>query len=375
VFGDSTTLETTTLPLAVLTASRRQGVSELRIFVAGTADDWDLQSWPIWTRSSELSSRSVGLTLVIPRQTLQSLSWQQSQELASRCSVCSIDLQCIEGEPPKVGALFLAAEVISASNVQRWATTELEDLSFAGSWGGRDAVRRVSATVAGSQPDLELEAASNFDFPKAPPSGYQRVEVTRQLNGSCDGFGERFWRLLEHVSPELSQKLDGSVPLRSVAYSDRYLRSPFLAKLAVDALGALHGRSGGGNGETKFHVVTTPSRADWPGRHMSKDWSSPSEQSDALNEYAARIGGTVQVNSNQNATFHHRNIELEWADESFVEILLDQGFGVLEARPSPPHPFGADGKRQAGSMAEAKFSVSCKTSLPTTIFVGPLKVP
>lgn len=375
VFGEETTLETTTLPISVLAEARRRDVQQLRVFTTGPQTDWDLEGWPLWRDLFELARRKVEIELVVPATTIQGLGWEASQELASRCAVGSIKLRSSKSGPPKVGGLYLAAEVVGASGVRRWATTELGDLKLDEAWGSRDGVRRVAGNLEGGLLEVGAQDPTTLGFPKPPPAGYQRVEVIRQLDGSAGGFGERFWRLLEGVSPELSQKLAGKTPLRSVAYSDRYLRSPLAAKLAIDALGALHGLSGGAHDETRFHIVTTPSRRDRPGRHLSVDWSSPSEQADALAKYAVRIGGTVKVKSNRNAVSHHRVIELEWSDEEYGEVLLDQGFGFLEARPSPHHPFGASGEVQAESMEAVEFSVTSRSNLATTIFVGPIQRP
>lgn len=375
VFGEDTSLETTTLQTSILSEARRRDTRSLRLFVSGDASQWDLDGWPLWRDLFELGGRGVEIELVAPANALTSMTWEMSQELASRCAVGSIKLSWSPSGTQGTGGMVLAAEVVGPATVRRWATTDAEDLVLDGAWGRADGVRRVGGTLEDGLLEVELQDPATLGFPKAPPSGYQRVHVTRQLDGPVEGFGKRFWKLVGQAGPAIQEKLAGDVKLRSVAYSDRYVKSPLVGRLVAEVLGALRGYRGGASEETTLYVVTTEAQSDRFPRHLAHDWPEASQQRETLSELLGKIGATVHVEANRRGTLHHRAIELEWDDETFVEIILDQGLGFLLARPAPSFPFGASGARQAEALLRARFSVSTMGNLPTFMFVGSPQVP
>jgi len=71
------------------------------------------------------------------------------------------------------------------------------------------------------------------DIRQAVP-GVIALAITHELDGSSAIFGERVWQLLKQQAPHLADHLHRAMPLQSVCYADRYLRSPLAFVFMLD---------------------------------------------------------------------------------------------------------------------------------------------
>ena len=72
-----------------------------------------------------------------------------------------------------------------------------------------------------------------------PAGTVTELTIATGMEGSVLQFGARFWEIMASHSPELKQRLVQRLPLRSVRYRDRYIRSPLSLRLLVEVMRAL----------------------------------------------------------------------------------------------------------------------------------------
>src|SRR5690606_3835233 len=95
-------------------------------------------------------------------------------------------------------------------------------------------------------------------LPKPKTAGdYHSIEVIGQLRVSAEQFGRHFWHLVNTKVPNLRSRLE-CTPLKTIEYSDRYLRTPLTMRLLVETLRTLKAEYPGAfTSSTKIIVNTT----------------------------------------------------------------------------------------------------------------------
>ena len=370
VLGGESRLETSGVSQALLRSAREGGVTVVRMFLGGAAAEWDAESWPLWLDLFDLSRRGVRVELALPQRVLSALDWRESQAFAARCQAGGLSVMVCDDPLPATGGLAVVAEVSFADEVVRWATTAPDELVLSEAWCRSDHARRVTGRAKGGPTALRARSPAVDELPRPAPGQFKRIAITRQLDGSITGLGERFWRMIEGASPALRERLDGTVPLRSVMYSDRYVRSPLVARLVRCVVDGLRGRRGGVGSRTRLTIHTTSSpddrRRPWS---LGDDWVSRSDHEAVLVALFSDVpGANVLVKGMSDATAHHRELRLEWEDGSACEIQLDHGLGFLKLRRKVQHRFDEAPDVQAKRIRVADGVVGHDGAHPVFLF-------
>jgi len=370
VLGAESRLETSGVSQALLRSARGGGVTAVRVFLGGEASGWDAESWPLWLDLFDLARRGVRVELALPQQVLSALDWRESQALAARCQAGGLGVLACEAPMPSIGGLALVAEVSLDDAVVRWATTMPEELVLSDAWCRSQNARRVTGRSTGDLTALRARTPASDELPRPAPGQFKRLALTRQLDGSIIGLGERFWRLMEGASPALRERLDGVVPLRSVTYSDRYVRSPLVARLVRCVIDGLRGRRGGVGSRTKVQIHTTSNpddrRRPWS---LADDWVNRSDHQAVLVALFSDVpGATVILKGMGDATAHHRELKLEWEDGTAYELQLDHGLGFLKLRRNVQHRFDEAPEAQASKVRAADGVVGHEGAHPVFVF-------
>ncbi|MBL0197546.1 MAG: hypothetical protein IPQ09_25695 [Myxococcales bacterium] len=165
--------------------------------------------------------------------------------------------------------------------------------------------------------------------------------------------------LLEAGDPGLARHLQGETKLTRVTYADRYVRSPLVARVVAEVVGALARRSGGIGSDTEVQLVTTPPRprSDVRPHRVFHDWPDATDQRAALVALLAGVGRSRVTASAVQSTLHMRELRLEWPG-SVYRVRLDQGFGFLRAVGRElGFDFRQDGASQARALWGMRFGV------------------
>jgi hypothetical protein len=374
VLGVESRLESSGMSLALLRSAREVGVAAVRLYFGGGSTDWDAGSWPLWLDLFDLSRRGVRVELVLSKSTISTLDWRESQAFAARCTAGSLTVVVCDEPLPQAGGQPLLAEVAIGDEVIRWITTVPSELVVSDKWCNSPQARRVTSRTRGGLTALRMRAPAPDELPRPVPGHFKRLAITRQLDGNVATLGDRFWKTIEAVAPALRDRLAGTIPLGAVRYSDRYVRSPLVAKLVRSVVEGLRGKPGGLSPLTKVSLCTTCKPDDERRNRqllLGDDWSSQHEQEAVLTELFGDVPNVqVVVKGHAEGSAHHRELVLSWEDGAVFEVQLDHGFGFLKLMRKVQHRFEDNVKLQAKCIREAQCVVAHDDSHPAIIFVS-----
>jgi hypothetical protein len=361
VFGPATRLELEPLTLALQREWQGIAVRELRVYLGGEIADWEPLTWRLRADVARWVETGCRVALLAPTARLEGLSDSQCDELAALAAYTGADLYRVPStatEALNAGRLPVLCELGSTDRRVRWAASDAVALIPGPAWGaGEPGGPFVRIAEAG--PLLPLPA----DWPRVSPSDLHRVapeiialSLTHELDGPVSGFGERAWTWLETQVPPLARRLRGNVPLISVHYVDRYLRSP-LTLMMLHRLfsGLLSGRTGGLLMTTAIQVETA--LLDRPSpiapRLLFHDWRDGYDRLQVVERWFRETWQDFHWQEEANRDLPHaRTLTLTWNDGECWSLRLDQGFGYwgLAGRQTRDFPFDNSVERQLAAL-------------------------
>jgi hypothetical protein len=213
------------------------------------------------------------------------------------------------------------------------------------------------------------------DLRPATP-GFIALSITHELDGPSATFGEHAWTLLERLSPRMAERLNTSAPLKSVRYTDRYLRSPLALLLLHGLLKGLLRYPGGLVLATAVRVETA--RLDHPGneqpRLMFHDWRDGDDRRQVVEQWFQESWPTFAWHEAIPRELPHaRELVLTWSNGECWSVRLDQGFGYWRtaSRARPEFPFDNDVARQIGKLRGANLVIEpLNPDYPTYWYCG-----
>jgi DEAD/DEAH box helicase domain-containing protein len=357
LFGDGSQCELGDVTTAILAELGRCGASELRVYAAGPAADWDLGRWEFDRHLVRLAATSTKVTLVVPEDVLSEMTWDEVAALRARAEAVGVRLHVGPRDGTKQGAGWLFAEVGGPTRSVRWAVSErsaavpndLWAMATATADGSARCVRLVDEQALGV---LTAPVATPAQLEKARPGTFVELKLKGQLDGDHQEAGAKFWRALRAALPNLASRLDGSVKLARVAYEDRYVVSPLSAATVYRVVEHLATVSGGIAADTAVELRTSEASTR-PGalsRRVWDNWATSAEQTGVLSELLVGLGRpSVQVVRRQAAS-HFREMVLEWNDGHRFVVRLDHGLSFLECQGHALHPFGATSAKQSAAI-------------------------
>jgi DEAD/DEAH box helicase domain-containing protein len=215
----------------------------------------------------------------------------------------------------------------------RWAVSDTAMLVPGEQWGAPtesgDSVRVRDESALSPAPG-QIIAAESLRTPV--PGTFVAVDVGNLLNGPVATFGDRLFQLLQRRVPALEQQLRGDAALKSVLYSDRYLRSPLSVRLLAEVLRWLSNAKGGLSAASSVCVRSTFEDSsgymgltgNWPSASLQK------EVSELVLTRSSKGAPRVEVLRKRDLP-HHRFLQLEWTDGKGAEIRFDQGLSGMHA--------------------------------------------
>ena len=211
-----------------------------------------------------------------------------------------------------------------------------------------------------STPVAKLDHVDPATLYGPPPGKEDRVELAEPLRGSLDGLGSRYWKEIFDKSPHLQVRLQQRVPVREVLYSDRYVRSPLVARLLLEVLAQLVQISGDATRDTRFRIVTVhPANAKFRPQYFLDDWAKPHEARNTIARLFASRSIEVEISHRKlKQVPHERILRIAWEDGLGWECHLDHGFGFMKtAAPRVTHGFDGSPERQAEMVEAVDFDV------------------
>ncbi|MEI2782612.1 MAG: DEAD/DEAH box helicase [Candidatus Competibacter sp.] len=364
-FGTDSRLEMEPLVLALNRAGQTLDATELRVYLGGEAQDWEPLAWRLRDDLARWKQAGASVRLMVPAATLDALNASQRDELAALIAYTGVDLYRIPDTNRATGSyLPLILELGGANRRVRWAANKSVALIPRPVWGGGEHggpfVRVAEAEPLASLPDTWRRLAP-ADLRQVVP-GLIALSITHELNGPSATFGERAWALLERLAPGMAEQLHTTAPLKSVRYSDRYLRSPLALLLLHGFLQGLTRYSGGLTPTTEVWVETAT--LDRPGteqpRRIFHDWRDGNDRQQVIKQWFQESWPAFAwYEATSRELPHARELALAWSNGEYWLVRLDQGFGYwgTTSGTRPDFPFDNDVARQIGKLRGANLIV------------------
>jgi hypothetical protein len=139
--------------------------------------------------------------------------------------------------------------------------------------------------------------------------------------------------------------------LQALTYSDRYVKSPLSAVLAMRTMRALKDALAPSDA-VKLAIQTEPLKpGNYHGypRQLRHDWRDERTREEVLLRLAEKLGFADCSYSSEGAS-HGRKLTIAYADGSDAVVLFDQGFGYWKVASGDSHDFVASPSRQADAL-------------------------
>lgn len=376
-FGRSSRLEYKILPEAIWHVVSSTHGNGVRLVAGGDINNWDLGPSTLRELAYRLAGQGVVVEILVPEGVLSRLQDVDLHLLASLADHPEISLFATQVSP-RCGEGWLVAETI-ASPSTRWAFSDNTALAFGPGWSLTESPL-ISTDQGSTLPEPGKKLESLDIRPVEVEQGDREIIVHRDLDGSLQGFGKRFWYKIaqEHtVVGKLLEETDDD--LVSLLYSDRYLFTPLSIALLTELVHGLRELSGRDRWAiATCDVVTADCRtrsANTVKNRLWVDWRDTGVRDAMLKGVLEYIGVDVKVSSDTiSKTDHSRFLEIGLRSGKVVTVRFDQGVSYWRsAHKNPSHQtyfdlFSENVDAQSACLAELNIAIE-GGMLPTYLFV------
>ena len=258
---------------------------------------------------------------------------------------------CTGETPLGTNGAPLIAVMASTDVVAGFYCRDVEAMLPGPAWGtgGDAAIIEVKLAVT---PSVALVSFDDLERKSAAGSRVRFLE--RDPGRPLAQFGQLF--VGNVLRPELEAAgLWKPGMLDTLAYSDRYLKAPLPAVLALRTLAAIRDALIG-RGERIPLALTTERLRDYRNasqpRYMGQNWLHENDRAETIEALAAQLG--FDCTYVDNVAPHGRKLNLKYSDGSEALLLFDQGFGYWRTRADDQHNFRASPLTQAKVLLEAR---------------------
>lgn len=327
LFGPATSFaEIQPLAEAITREWEKAGARELRLFLHGATQDWDLAASPI-KRFVQMWCMHGPIKLITSQGALAELSSDQRYALAQITQWEGVTIHA--RTLPTGQTVTPAAEIVSHQGSTLWASRDPVCGVPCSDWG-----RSAQAVlVRGHQvvpQDIGKPTAIKTERPSELSSKAGRLELRGELNGLAEKFGVRLIERLQSVVG--GNLLDGDDGIKTVIYRDRYLNAPLPAMLLVSLIAAIKTQHSKQWDNPVVEIVTVEIPSDdrffQPATQVFHNWPTSTSRDAAVKAAFGSKGiDAVVRNLPKSSATHARMLEIGTVKGRKLKIWLDQGFG------------------------------------------------
>lgn len=367
VFGEQSALEMDPLALAVSREWQRQPFDGIRVFLGGPALEWEPLRWRFTDSLKRFSERGVSIELLVDEETFDELEQSQRDEVAVLANLLDATVGKAKGLATVWGdhGLVPVLEIGVGDASRRWAATTVDCMVPNIQWGSGEEGGQFVLSPVLDMPLSDISGSRAVDMSELRPGvqpGVVNIEIANELNGPASTFGKRAWERVGDDATLLAKALEGSEPIRTVHYSDRYLASPLSLVLLHRLITALREYSGGLTGDSQVIIRTASLANSKLGRPklFSHDWRDQQDRKAAVTSLFGNLFPQFEWSeADRNTVPHSRELTLDWGGGKRWEIRLDQGVGYweVENKERVHFPFSSSPARQLTDLVGARFNV------------------
>ena len=375
VFGKSTKIEYDTLTAAIHRELQRLEAHRLNLFLAGEIEEWDIEEWILYDQLIRWSSESLDIRLYMDSVSINRLALPVKNQIASFIETTGVKLYTIDTTKYPVTPSGLIAEIQGLCSTIRWAAIDPTAQTVGALWGVGDDGNCITFVKYKKQlNDIPARQQQPSTLRQSFSGTIVELMINKELNGSIDTFGYRFWELLATRVPELSTRLAGTANIKSFKYVDRYLRSPITIRLLYEIIVGLKQHCNQWAEDTILNIETAHyrHRTQKPHSDVCGDWEYETERNDVINKVLS-IKDTnldLSISTTKNMS-HARELRLEWNDGASWIMRLDQGLGYWSTVSRELFPFDQSLDIQSDNLLELNTNVTCRSSNhPTLLYLS-----
>ena len=207
--------------------------------MGGNPDTWDVEGFPLYREMLRWVDDGRLVRLFIGPETWTGLGDGTRHSLAALVAAGQGRIEVHRAAAPtpdsKNGVMVAVAGGRQAS--VRWAWSNETAPSMNDAWGqSSEDGRLVYARVGGPLLDIGTPAVAVDQLRPQPEGTVAMLTIRKELDGRIEGFGSRFWSVVQSHCRPLRDQLEKGDPLREVSYSDRYIATPWALLLIREVL-------------------------------------------------------------------------------------------------------------------------------------------
>ena len=354
-------------------------VDEIRLWVGGDADLWDVEDFPLSKNFLRWIADGRSTYLLISPITWLALSEGNRHALAALVTAGQgrFEVHVV----PRMTTGHSGVMVAAVGGVKQhvaWASSAETQMTMNSAWSKvTDGAPVVYARISSPLPKLESTPITIGQLRPRPERTVAILSIRDEFNGRIEDFGLRFWKhVLDECLP-LKQRFEQHGSLRRIDYRDRYLASPWTLLLLREVLLYFVSEELVGE-ETELHLLTREVKAKprMTRRLIEHDWQNDAERQSFF-EQAVVIGrdhlcwkGPFRLETG--TAPHFRELSLEWSDGTRWSLKLDQGMGYWRCDRVQEFPFKDKPREQVRSINKIikHCGITIRDAHPTYIYVA-----
>jgi len=329
-FGNNSAVNLSTLPYQLELILREQKVDRITFFIEISEEDpATLANWSMLDMTQRMISIGIDVEWVLTGEVLDSWRNRCGSQLAALLEVYDSKLfishMSTPNEISKSGKVMMS---VAAGDSGRYWSGENAILNLSEDWGVVDGP--VITTLDWVKKiNFPLNHLTSDDLEPVVSSQSASVKLSNELDGRTSEFGDKFIGWVKKELPILAEKFESNSKLKSLTYSDRYLRSPIHLVLLKGLIRSILDSCG--NKETSVTVITTVMPySDRTPFKLFHNFIDTKDRDSVLNGVLSEItkDHSIDVLSHSSQTSHARTLTLEFSDGDSFDIDFDQGMGA-----------------------------------------------
>jgi len=372
-FGQGTRAEFQILPEAITRELTRPDVEELRLFLAGNPSEWDIAASPLRAWVQKWASTASPVKIVLPPDAVINLSQADRFVLSILSSLDRVSVWSGVGPPCQAGGQSIAEIIATGRTPLAWAYRTTDPAHPTAQWaaGTEFLVRGQPKTIGKLFQQVSIVANAPADM----QGKVHRFEITSELDGMSEGFGQR---LLARLEDNLGDKLiGGKGDIVRISYYDRYLNAPLPAVLLLDFISAMKMAYKDRWSIRSVELIVAPFQEESSGfkipMYVYHNWSTNIGRASAITAAFGYCGMEINLLSMEKRdVMHARLLEIESDDGYISKVWLDQGFSYWQAqsqyKQNMRFPFTEEASEQGQVIANIRVDLAGQ-SFPTFLFI------